>query len=109
MKIKKVLAAGLLGLMSLGAVTAAPIKIGYSDWPGYTVLDRRLDSVEPSIPSQFIVQIPTRAAVVAQAPHALGEFRMVGGDHAGISGRAEVFSRIETECGRRAKRTAAAP
>ncbi|HWC59972.1 MAG TPA: ABC transporter substrate-binding protein [Verrucomicrobiae bacterium] len=39
MKIKTLLAAGLLGLMSLGAVTAAPIKIGYSDWPGYTVLE----------------------------------------------------------------------
>jgi NitT/TauT family transport system substrate-binding protein len=39
MKVKTVLAAGLLGLMSLGAVTAAPIKIGYSDWPGYTVLE----------------------------------------------------------------------
>jgi len=39
MKVKTLLAAGLLGLMSLGAVTAAPIKIGYSDWPGYTVLE----------------------------------------------------------------------
>jgi NitT/TauT family transport system substrate-binding protein len=39
MKVKTLLAAGLLGLMSLSAVTAAPIKIGYSDWPGYTVLE----------------------------------------------------------------------
>ena len=39
MKMKTLLAAGLLGLMSLGSVTAAPIKIGYSDWPGYTVLE----------------------------------------------------------------------
>jgi NitT/TauT family transport system substrate-binding protein len=39
MKLKKLFAAGLLGLMSLGAVTAAPIKIGYSDWPGFTVLE----------------------------------------------------------------------
>lgn len=39
MKVKTLLAAGLLGLMSLGAVSAAPIKIGYSDWPGYTVLE----------------------------------------------------------------------
>lgn len=39
MKIKTLLAAGLLGLMSLGAVTAAPIKIGYSDWPGFTLLE----------------------------------------------------------------------
>ncbi len=39
MKLKTVMAAGILGLMSLGAVTAAPIKIGYSDWPGYTVLE----------------------------------------------------------------------
>src|SRR6201985_1044683 len=39
MKAKTLLAAGLLGLMSLGSVTAATIKIGYSDWPGYTVLE----------------------------------------------------------------------
>jgi NitT/TauT family transport system substrate-binding protein len=39
MKIKTLLAAGLLGLMSLSAVTAAPIKIGYSDWPGFTLLE----------------------------------------------------------------------
>jgi ABC-type nitrate/sulfonate/bicarbonate transport system substrate-binding protein len=39
MKLKTLLAIGLLGLMSLSAVTAAPIKIGYSDWPGYTVLE----------------------------------------------------------------------
>ena len=39
MKMKTLLAAGLLGLMSLGSVTAAPIKIGYSDWPGYTVME----------------------------------------------------------------------
>jgi NitT/TauT family transport system substrate-binding protein len=39
MKAKTLLAAGLLGLMGLSAVEAAPIKIGYSDWPGYTVLE----------------------------------------------------------------------
>ncbi|HEX4265593.1 MAG TPA: ABC transporter substrate-binding protein [Verrucomicrobiae bacterium] len=39
MKAKTLLAAGLLGLMGLSAVSAAPIKIGYSDWPGYTVME----------------------------------------------------------------------
>jgi NitT/TauT family transport system substrate-binding protein len=39
MKLKTLIAAMLLGLMSLGAVTAAPIKIGYSDWPGFTILE----------------------------------------------------------------------
>src|SRR5215468_71790 len=39
MKAKTLVAAGLLGLMSLSSVTAAPLKIGYSDWPGYTVLE----------------------------------------------------------------------
>ena len=39
MNIKTLLAAGLLGLMGLNEVTAAPLKIGYSDWPGYTVLE----------------------------------------------------------------------
>lgn len=39
MKMKTLLAAGLLGLTSLSSVLADPIKIGYSDWPGYTVLE----------------------------------------------------------------------
>jgi NitT/TauT family transport system substrate-binding protein len=39
MKAKTLLTAALLGLMGLSAVSAAPIKIGYSDWPGYTVLE----------------------------------------------------------------------
>ena len=39
MKLKTVLAAGLLGLIGLSSVTAATIKIGYSDWPGYTVME----------------------------------------------------------------------
>src|ERR1700744_489683 len=38
MKTKTILA-GLLGLMCLSAVHADTIKIGYSDWPGYTVLE----------------------------------------------------------------------
>ncbi len=39
MKAKTMLATGLLGLMGLSSVTAATIKIGYSDWPGYTVME----------------------------------------------------------------------
>ena len=39
MKLKKLIAAGLLGLMSLSVGIAAPIKIGYSDWPGFTILE----------------------------------------------------------------------
>src|SRR5258706_7438660 len=39
MKLKTLLTIGLIGLASLAGVNAAPIKIGYSDWPGYTVLE----------------------------------------------------------------------
>src|SRR4051794_479160 len=39
MKLRKLFTAGLLGLMSLGSVSAAPLKIGYSDWPGFTLLE----------------------------------------------------------------------
>jgi NitT/TauT family transport system substrate-binding protein len=39
MKAKTLLAAALLGLTGLGSVRAATIKIGYSDWPGYTVME----------------------------------------------------------------------
>jgi len=39
MKTKTLLTAGLLGLIGLNVVAADPIKIGYSDWPGYTVME----------------------------------------------------------------------
>src|SRR5690349_21755234 len=39
MKTNKLIAAGLLGLIGLSSASAAPIKIGYSDWPGYTVME----------------------------------------------------------------------
>jgi len=39
MKLKTMLAAGVLGLIGLSSISAAPIKIGYSDWPGYTVME----------------------------------------------------------------------
>jgi NitT/TauT family transport system substrate-binding protein len=39
MKAKTLIAVGLLGLMSLSAVSAATLKLGYSDWPGYTVME----------------------------------------------------------------------
>src|SRR5215471_21397088 len=39
MKVKSLLAIALLGLASLAGVRADTIKIGYSDWPGYTVLE----------------------------------------------------------------------
>ena len=39
MKINKLIAAGLLGLIGLSSVSAAPLKLGYSDWPGYTVME----------------------------------------------------------------------
>ncbi|HXF10904.1 MAG TPA: ABC transporter substrate-binding protein, partial [Desulfuromonadaceae bacterium] len=39
MKLKTMLATTLVGLTGLAGVNAAPIKIGYSDWPGYTVME----------------------------------------------------------------------
>jgi NitT/TauT family transport system substrate-binding protein len=36
MKLKTLLAMALIGLASLAGVKAAPLKIGYSDWPGWT-------------------------------------------------------------------------
>jgi NitT/TauT family transport system substrate-binding protein len=39
MKAKTLIAVGLLGLMGLSSVSAAPLKLGYSDWPGYTVME----------------------------------------------------------------------
>src|SRR5579862_2241940 len=39
MKLKVLLAMTCVGLASLAGVRADPIKIGYSDWPGYTVME----------------------------------------------------------------------
>lgn len=39
MKLKTLLAITLIGLAGLAGTQADPIKIGYSDWPGYTVLE----------------------------------------------------------------------
>jgi NitT/TauT family transport system substrate-binding protein len=39
MKLKTFLAMALMGLASLAMTGAAPIKIAYSDWPGYTVFE----------------------------------------------------------------------
>jgi NitT/TauT family transport system substrate-binding protein len=39
MKLKTLVTMTLAGLLGLAAAGAAPIKIAYSDWPGYTVLE----------------------------------------------------------------------
>ena len=39
MKLKTLLTLALVGLAGLTGVRAATIKIGYSDWPGYTVME----------------------------------------------------------------------
>jgi len=39
MKLKILLIITLIGLAGLAGTRAAPIKIGYSDWPGYTVME----------------------------------------------------------------------
>jgi len=39
MKLKILLATVLVALAGMATLSAAPIKIGYSDWPGYTVLE----------------------------------------------------------------------
>ncbi len=40
MKLTRLLTIGVSGLLALAATaSAAPLKIGYSDWPGYTILE----------------------------------------------------------------------
>ncbi|HEX4644970.1 MAG TPA: ABC transporter substrate-binding protein [Verrucomicrobiae bacterium] len=39
MKLNKLIGIALVGLASLAGVSAAPLKIAYSDWPGYTVFE----------------------------------------------------------------------
>jgi NitT/TauT family transport system substrate-binding protein len=39
MKLKILLIITLIGLAGLAGTRADPIKIGYSDWPGYTVME----------------------------------------------------------------------
>jgi NitT/TauT family transport system substrate-binding protein len=39
MKLKTLLITTLIGLASMAGVHAAPLKIAYSDWPGYTVFE----------------------------------------------------------------------
>jgi NitT/TauT family transport system substrate-binding protein len=39
MKLNKIIASALIGLTSLAVAGAAPIKIAYSDWPGYTIFE----------------------------------------------------------------------
>src|SRR3954454_5425567 len=39
MKLKLLITSILIGLAISAGVQAAPLKIGYSDWPGYTVLE----------------------------------------------------------------------
>ncbi|HEX4646640.1 MAG TPA: ABC transporter substrate-binding protein, partial [Verrucomicrobiae bacterium] len=39
MKLNKLIGIALIGLASLAGVSAAPLKIAYSDWPGYTVFE----------------------------------------------------------------------
>lgn len=39
MKLKTLVTSAITGLVGLTVAGAAPIKIGYSDWPGYTVLE----------------------------------------------------------------------
>lgn len=39
MKLKTLITAGLIGLAGVAGVMADTIKIGYSDWPGYTVME----------------------------------------------------------------------
>ncbi len=39
MKLKTLITLAVVGLASLAGVMAAPIKLAYSDWPGYTVME----------------------------------------------------------------------
>ena len=39
MKLKKIITSALVGLVGLAVAGAAPLKIAYSDWPGYTIFE----------------------------------------------------------------------
>ena len=64
--------------------------------------DRRLDCIQPAIPAQLFMAITLRASMIAQAPHVIGKFSMVGCDQSRVSVGAQIFGRIETEGGERA-------
>src|SRR4051812_8292696 len=57
-----------------------------------------LDCVEAAIPSEFIVIVPLRAAMIPQAPHVLGHLWRSGRHDARISVGAQVLGGIKTEC-----------
>jgi len=39
MKLKTLLTVALIGLAGLAGAGAAPLKIAYSDWPGFTIFE----------------------------------------------------------------------
>jgi len=59
--------------------------------------DRTLEAVHAGVPSDFVVIVAAAHSVLAQHAGALGDFVGVGGDHAGIPRRAEIFGGIKAE------------
>ena len=72
--------------------------------PAFDVLeldveDRALNAVEARVPAHLVVVVAAAHAVLAQHPHVLGQFVRISGDHAGVSGGAQVFCGIKAEGG----------
>src|SRR5271166_932375 len=61
--------------------------------------DGALEAVHAGVPADFVVVIAAAHSVLAQHAGALGDFIGVGGDHAGIARRAEIFCGIKAEGG----------
>src|SRR3954454_14524543 len=54
-----------------------------------------LKAIEACVPSHLIVMVAAAHSMLAQHSRALGNFVIVGGDHAGVAGGAEVLGGIE--------------
>ncbi len=59
--------------------------------------DCSLETVHARIPAQLVMVVANAHAVLAQHPRALGQFRIVGCDHACVARRIEIFCGIKAE------------
>src|SRR5512138_2790204 len=64
-----------------------------------------LHPVQPAVRAEFLVQVPTRAAVIAQPSHMFRPVGVGGCDQPGITVRAKVLTRIKAETRGLAHRT----
>src|SRR6267143_3580671 len=59
--------------------------------------DGSLHGVKSAVPSEFFMHVTTGAAVVAQAPHARGQVRVIRSHQAGLPIGAEILGGIKAE------------